>query len=76
MIILAKVLSGDLYPDLVNQGFVSGHTVTCSQCDTDYRVFYSPQQRPSSVLEEANVAPNIEDAVEHSHPEHPDRIRL
>jgi hypothetical protein len=76
MIILAKILGGDLYPDLVNQGFVPGHSVRCSQCDTDYRVFYSPQQQPSSVLEQANAAPSVEDAVERSHPEHPDRIRL
>lgn len=76
MIVLAKVTGLANYADLEEQGFARGVSVPCSQCDVDYRIFYSLGEQPGSVQEAAASAPSVHDAVEKSHPEHPNRIEV
>jgi hypothetical protein len=73
MEVLAKVTAGDLYADLVNEGFSSGNIIECPQCKCSYRVHYKSD---TSLEKSALVAPYLAGAVAKSHPDHPNRIRL
>jgi hypothetical protein len=72
--IAAKVSDGALYPDLVNGGFVPGHTFKCHACNLTYRLFYRSFGGAPSVNEQAMEVTSFESCVENSHPDHPDRI--
>jgi hypothetical protein len=72
MVLLARIEDGASYSDVAE--YVSGHVISCPECDVEYRVFYT--QEPRSVTHQAAGVPALEDAVEQSHPEHPKRISM
>jgi hypothetical protein len=77
MAVLAKMEDGDFYPDLLSEGFVSGPVVACPECDCEYRVFYSSDETPASVVRASADIPSLDRIVVQSHPQHArKRIRV
>lgn len=59
-----KVRPFGSYEHLLQNGFIQGHAVRCSQCDCAYRLFYKPEP---SLIEQSLLFQPFEDAVELSH---------